>query len=60
MLYINNKPWITKSLLKCIHKKNKLYKKTIINSYFDMEYKNYKNCLNVILLNVKKIIILVN
>ena len=24
--YINNKPWITKSLLKCIHKKNKLQK----------------------------------
>ena len=47
--YINNKPWITKSLLKCIHKKNKLYKKTIINSNLDMEYKNYKNCLSTIL-----------
>ena len=47
--YINNKPWITKSLLKCIHKKNKLYKKTIINSNLDMEYKNYKNCLSKIL-----------
>ena len=44
--YINNKPWITKSLLKCIHKKNKLYKKTIINSNLDMEYTNYKNCLS--------------
>ena len=51
MLYINNKPWTTKSLLKCIHKKNKLYKKTIINLNLDMEY---KNCLNTIFFKCEK------
>ena len=45
-----------KSLLKCIHKKNKLYKKTIINSNLNMEYTNYKNCLNKILKNMKKVL----
>ena len=53
-LYINTKLWITKSLLKCIHKKHKLYKQTIINSNLDMEYKNYNNCLNTILKKCEK------
>ena len=41
-------------LIKCIHKIN-FYKKTIINSNLDMEYKNYKNCLNKKIFKCEKI-----
>ena len=51
-----DKPWLTPSILKCIGKKNKMYKKSLnnhslINKYV---YKNYKNCLMKILKYTEK------
>ena len=43
-----NKPWLSKALIKCIKRKNKLYKLYIQNPSTDREiiYKHYKNKLN--------------
>ena len=50
------KPWITSSLLKCINKKNRLYKtfcqKRNVSS--ECKYKKYRNKLNTILQFARK------
>lgn len=45
---VNNKPWLSKGLLKSINRKNKLYKKYLSSPNPNSEscYKNYKNKLN--------------
>ena len=48
----NNKPWLyNNSLIKCINKKNKMYKKMIKNKSFTKinYYKKYKNILTSLL-----------
>ena len=47
----NNKPWLYNSLIKCINKKNKMYKKMIKNKSFTKinYYKKYKNILTSLL-----------
>ena len=43
-----NKPWLSNALIKCIKKKNRLYKKYLRNPTMDRQsiYKSYKNKLN--------------
>ena len=40
------KPWIRKNLINCCRKKQQLYKKSLNNSVFKLEYINYRNTLN--------------
>ena len=53
---IPRKPWITYSLLKCIVKKDKLYKIfcTKRNELIERKFKRYRNKLNAILKRAKK------
>ena len=50
------KPWINKSLIRCIQKKNKLYKKCIHNRSFvdENKFKSYRNKVNNLLRKAKK------
>ena len=48
------KPWLTPSILKCIGKKNKMYKKSLNNHSLINVYTNYKNCLMKILKYTEK------
>ena len=50
------KPWINKSLIRCIQKKNKLYKKFIHNRSFvnENKFKSYRNKVNNLLRKAKK------
>ena len=41
-----DKPWITKNLINYCHKKQQLYKKSLKNPAFKLEYINYRNTLN--------------
>ena len=52
----NNKPWLTKSLLKCCRRKNNLYKKFITcrSVESELKYKQYKNRLTNILRQCEK------
>ena len=54
--YKVRKPWITNSLLKCIHKKDRMYKRFCKNKNQSTErkFKNYRNKLNSILKRAKK------
>ena len=47
----NNKPWITASIIKCINKKCKMYKKWILSKQpvDERQYKNYSNALRKII-----------
>lgn len=51
------KPWITKNLLRCIRKRDRLHIKAktenIDNHIIQKEYKNYRNYCNNILTNLK-------
>ena len=49
-----DKPWLTPSILKCIGKKNKMYKKSLNNHSLINVYTNYKNCLMKILKHTEK------
>ena len=52
------KPWMSPSLLRCINKRDKLYKNSINNGNDPIclrIYKNYRNALNKLLRNAKKI-----
>ena len=40
-----DKPWLTPSIIKCIGKKNKMYKKSLNNHSLINVYTNYKNFL---------------
>lgn len=53
---IPHKPWITPSLLRCINKKNKLYKIFCLkrNSKDELRFKKYRNKLNKILKLARK------
>ena len=46
------RPWITKSLFKCMNKKNKLYKRYLHNN--EQRFKSYRNRLNLHLKKAKK------
>ena len=51
------KPWMSPSLLRCINKRDELYKNSLNNGNDPIcltTYKNYKNALNKLLRNVKK------
>ena len=52
-----NNPWITKGLLKSIRKKNRLYKMFLKkpDSIRELHYKKYKNKLNHIIKNAKRL-----
>lgn len=53
---IPRKSWLTKSLLKCIKKKNRLYKEfcRYRNESTERKFKTYRNKLNLVLRKVKK------
>ena len=44
-----DKPWLTPYIIKCIGKKNKMYKNSLYNHSLINVYKNYKNCFMKIL-----------
>ena len=51
------KPWVSHSLLRCINKKDQLYRDSIRNENDPVctrVYKNYRNALNKLLRNAKK------
>ncbi len=50
------KPWLTPGILKCIQKKNKLFKSHFLNgnALQKIEFKNYENTLNKIKRQSKK------
>ena len=55
---IPKKPWISPNLLHCINKRDQLYKNFLNNANDPIclrIYRNYRNALNKLLRNVKKI-----
>ena len=44
-----NNPWITKGILNYIHKRNRLYKKSLLSENNKKKYKRYRNTLTTLI-----------